>query len=248
MTMKVENRHGNKLVTGPTIIAKCPRPALAPSVISLLYGGINALKFLFDLFPIILFFIAYEFGEKNPDLANSILLTLGVHLEGATKPGVFLATLVAIAATFIQLGWAWFKYRKIDTMLWVSLVLITVFGGLTLVLHDETFIKWKPTVLYWIFALSLGLAPLLFERNLIRLMMEKQLSLPDAVWTKLNLGWAGFFAFMGVANLYVALNYSTDAWVNFKMFGSLGLMLVFVIGQTLYLSRHMDAAEQEEKK
>lgn len=197
------------------------------------------MKFLFDLFPIILFFLAYTWGEKNPDTANAILAGLGVHLEAASKPGVFLATLVAILATFIQLAWAWLRYRKIDTMLWVSLALITVFGGLTLFLHDEAFIKWKPTVLYWIFALALGLAPLLFERNLIRLMMEKQLSLPDDIWTRLNLGWAGFFAFMGVANLFVAFNYSTDAWVNFKMFGSLGLMLAFVIGQTLYLSRHI---------
>lgn len=204
------------------------------------------MRFLFDLFPIILFFAAYELGGAFPDQANTILLALGVHLESATKPGVFLATLVAILATFIQLGWAWFKYRKIDAMLWISLVLIVGFGGLTLFLHDETFIKWKPTVLYWIFALALGLAPLLFERNLIRLMMEKQLSLPDPVWAKLNLSWAGFFAFMGVANLYVALNYSTDTWVNFKMFGSLGLMLLFVIGQTLYLSRHMDAIEVRE--
>jgi len=204
------------------------------------------LKFLFDLFPIVLFFVTYELGEIFPDQANAILQALGVQLESASKPGVFLATLVAIIATFVQLGWAWFRHRKIDTMLWVSLVLITVFGGLTLFLHDETFIKWKPTVLYWIFALTLGLAPLLFERNLIRMMMEKQLSLPDGVWAKLNLGWAAFFAFMGVANLYVAQNFSTDAWVNFKMFGSLGLMLVFVVGQTLYLSRHMDAAELDE--
>ncbi len=248
MTVEVENRHGNKLVTGLAIIAKCPRRTWTDSVAFQLCGGINALKFLFDLFPIILFFVAYELGETFPEQANAILLALGVHLESATKPGVFLATLVAILATFIQLGWAWLKYRKIDTMLWVSLVLIVGFGGLTLFLHDETFIKWKPTVLYWIFALALGLAPLLFERNLIRLMMEKQITLPEDVWAKLNLGWAGFFAFMGVANLYVALNYSTDAWVNFKMFGSLGLMLVFVIGQTLYLSRHMDAAEQREKE
>ncbi|HNQ03504.1 MAG TPA: septation protein A [Thiobacillaceae bacterium] len=206
------------------------------------------MKFLFDLFPIILFFAAYELGESFPVAANAILAGLGIQLETATKPGVFLATLVAILATFMQLAWAWFRYRRIDTMLWVSLALIVGFGGLTLFLHDETFIKWKPTVLYWIFALALGLAPLLFERNLIRLMMEKQLSLPDVVWTRLNLGWAGFFAFMGVANLYVALNYSTDAWVNFKMFGSLGLMLVFIIGQTLYLSRHLDAMPTQEAR
>jgi len=203
-------------------------------------------KFLFDLFPIILFFVAYQFGESRPDTANAILATLGIDV-GEAKPGVFLATLVAIVATFVQIGWVWMKHRKVDTMLWVSLVLITFFGGLTLFLHDETFIKWKPTVLYWLFALALGLAPLLFERNLIRMLMEKQLSLPDPVWTKLNLGWAGFFAFMGVANLYVAMNFSTDAWVNFKMFGSLGLMLVFVVGQTLYLSRHMNVADMDNK-
>ena len=202
------------------------------------------MKILFDLFPIILFFVAYEIGVTWPDLANSILTTLGVHLDSATKPGMFLATLVAILASFIQIGWVWLRQRKIDAMLWVSLVLITVLGGLTLILHNETFIKWKPTVLYWIFALSLGLAPILFERNLIRQMMEKQVSLPNAVWSRLNLAWAGFFTFMGFANLYVAQNYSSDVWVKFKMFGTLGLMLVFILGQTVYLSRHMQGGEK----
>ena len=196
------------------------------------------MKVLFDLFPIILFFVAYQVGEKNPESATAWLAALGITLEGA-KPGVFLATLVAILATFLQIGWVWLRHRKVDTMLWVSLVLIVVFGGATLMLHDETFIKWKPTVLYWLFAVVLGLAPLFFGRNLIRMMMEKQVSLPDPVWSRLNLAWAGFFAFMGIANLWVAMNFSTDAWVNFKMFGSIGLMLVFVIGQTFYLSKHI---------
>jgi intracellular septation protein len=201
------------------------------------------LKFLFDLFPIILFFAAYQWGDGHPDSARALLDSLGVHLGSADKPGVFLATLIAIVATFGQIAWVWVKHRKVDTMLWVSLGLITVFGGLTLFLHDETFIKWKPTVLYWLFAVSLGLAPILFERNLIRLMMQHQITLPDAIWARLNLAWAGFFLVMGVANLYVAMNYSTDAWVNFKMFGTLGLMLAFVVAQTLYLSKHI----QEEK-
>ena len=201
------------------------------------------MKILFDLFPIILFFAAYQVGERNPENASAWLAALGIVLDSGAKPGVFLATVVAIAATFIQIAWVWLRHRKVDTMLWVSLVLILVFGGATLFLHDETFIKWKPTVLYWLFALSLGLAPILFERNLIRLMMEKNVSLPDAVWSRLNLAWAAFFALMGVANLWVAMNYSTDAWVNFKMFGSLGLMLVFIVGQTLYLSRHIKDEE-----
>lgn len=197
------------------------------------------MKILFDLFPIILFFAAYQVGEKNPESATAWLAALGIALDSGAKPGVFLATVVAIAATFAQIAWVWIKHRKVDTMLWVSLVLIVVFGGATLFLHDENFIKWKPTVLYWLFALSLGLAPILFERNLIRLMMEKNVTLPDAVWSRLNLGWAGFFTLMGIANLWVAMHYSTDAWVNFKMFGSLGLMLVFIIAQTIYLSRHI---------
>jgi intracellular septation protein len=196
-------------------------------------------KILFDLFPIILFFIAYQVGEKNPESATALLASLGIILDGGAKPGVYVATLVAIIATFLQIAWVLLKHRKVDTMLWISLVLIVVMGGATLLLHDETFIKWKPTVLYWLFALSLGLAPILFERNLIRLMMEKQVTLPDSVWTRLNLGWATFFTFMGILNLWVAMNYSTDAWVNFKMFGSLGLMVLFIIGQTVYLSRHI---------
>jgi len=201
------------------------------------------LKILFDLFPIILFFVAYQYGASHPAIATSWLAALGIVLDSGAKPGVFLATVVAIAATFMQIAWVWVKHRKVDTMLWVSLALIVVFGGATLFLHDENFIKWKPTVLYWLFALSLGLAPMLFERNLIRLMMEKNVSLPDTVCTRLNLAWAAFFTLMGVANLWVAMNYSTDDWVNFKMFGSLGLMLAFIIGQTVYLSRHIKEEE-----
>ncbi len=197
------------------------------------------MKILFDLFPIVLFFAAYQYGASHPQSATDLLALLGIALDSGQKPGVFLATVVAIAATFVQITWVWIKHRKVDAMLWISLGLIVVFGGATLFLHDENFIKWKPTVLYWMFALSLGLAPMLFERNLIRMMMEKNVQLPDSIWTRLNLAWAAFFTLMGVTNLYVAMNYSTDAWVNFKMFGSLGLMLLFIIGQTIYLSRHI---------
>jgi len=197
-------------------------------------------KILFDLFPIILFFVAYQLGESNPEAAAAWLGALGIGLESGVKPGVFLATLVAILATFAQIAWVWLRRRKVENMLWISLILIVVFGGATLLLHDEAFIKWKPSVLYWLFALTLGLAPILFGRNLIRLMMQKQVSLPDAVWARLNLGWAGFFTFMGIANLWVAMSFSTDAWVNFKMFGSLGLMLLFIVAQTFYLSKHIE--------
>jgi intracellular septation protein len=174
------------------------------------------MKFLFDLFPVILFFIAYKFA------------------------GIYAATGVAMAATFAQIGWLWFRGRKIDTMLWVSLVIITVFGGMTLALHDETFIKWKPTVLYWAFAAVLLGGTLFFKKNLMRTLLAEQMELPEAAWKTVNWSWIGFFLFMGVANLVVAFNFSTDDWVNFKLFGGMGLMLVFVLGQGLLLSKYLE--------
>ncbi len=174
------------------------------------------MKFLFDLLPVILFFAAFKFF------------------------GIYIATGVAIAATFLQIGWLLLRKRKIDNMLWVSLGVITVFGGATLLLHDETFIKWKPTVLYWLFGATLLIAEFAFRKNLIKAMMEKQMTLPAAVWRKLLFSWTGFFAVMGVLNLYVAFNYPTDTWVNFKLFGGMGLMLVFVLLQGVMLAKHLD--------
>ncbi len=180
------------------------------------------MKFLFDLFPVLLFFIAFKFA------------------------GIFVATGVAIAATFAQIGWLWFKKRKIDTMLWVSLGIITVFGGLTLVFQDETFIKLKPTILYWAFAIALSSGILFFKKNLIRALLVEQMVLPETVWNTLNWSWVGFFVFMGFLNLAVAFafNFSTETWVNFKLFGGMGLMLVFVVAQGLLLAKYIE----EEKK
>jgi intracellular septation protein len=173
------------------------------------------MKMLFDVFPVLLFFVAYQFY------------------------GIYVATAVAIAATFMQIGWVWLRHRSVDKMLWVSLALITVFGGATLLFRDDTFIKWKPTVLYWLFAAVLAIAAAGFRKNLIRSMMEKQVSLPDDVWGRLLMSWIGFFALMGVLNLYVAYNFSLDAWVNFKLFGGIGLMIAFVLLQALMLSKHI---------
>jgi intracellular septation protein len=177
------------------------------------------MKFLFDLFPVILFFAAFKLFD------------------------IYVATAVAIAATFVQIGWMRFRRRRVDNMLWVSLGVIVVFGGATLLLRDETFIKWKPTVLYWLFGAALLIAELGFRKNLIRAMMEKQVALPDIVWRKLLMSWVGFFAVMGVLNLYVAFSFSTDAWVNFKLFGGMGLMLAFVVLQALMLSKYVDVKE-----
>ena len=205
------------------------------------------MKLLFDLFPVILFFAAFKYSEKNPETAASwVASLLGSALVDAKQAPILLATVVVIAATVAQIAWVHFRHGKVDKMLWVSLVLVVVFGGLTLIFQDETFIKWKPTVLYWTFALVLAVSALLFRKNLIRALMQEQITLPEAVWTKLNLAWIGFFAFMGVANLAVAFafGFSTDAWVNFKLFGGIGLMLVFALLQGLMLSRYID----EEKK
>ena len=173
------------------------------------------MKVLFDIFPVILFFAAFKLF------------------------GIYVATAVAIGATFAQIAWVWMRHRRVDNMLWVSLAVITVFGGATLLLKDDTFIRWKPTVLYWLFGVVLAVGAFVFKKNLVRSMMEKQVSLPEPVWTRLLLSWVAFFAVMGVLNLYVAYNYSLDAWVNFKMFGGIGLMLAFVLAQALVLARHV---------
>src|SRR5205814_75016 len=137
------------------------------------------------------------------------------------------ATATAIVATVLQVGWLKLRKQRVHGMLWASLAIIVVFGGATLVLQDETFIKWKPTVLYWMFGVVLACSALLFRKNLIRLMLSEQMRLPDPVWGRLNWSWVVFFAFMGAANLYVAYNFPTDLWVNFKLFGGTGLMVLF---------------------
>lgn len=197
------------------------------------------MKFLFDLLPVILFFAAYKFAGADPEASLSLASRwLGDGIVAGQAP-ILIATVVAIVATFLQIVLVWFKHRKVERMLWVSLVIIVVFGGATLLFHNPTFIKWKPTALYWLFAGVLAFSALLLKRNLIRKMLEAQIQLPDAVWSKLNLAWAGFFAGMGCLNLYVAYNFSEEAWVNFKLFGGMGLMLGFVLAQGFYLSRHM---------
>ena len=203
-------------------------------------------KLLFDLFPIIVFFVAYKLGDSNAEATRAFMASLGLPQPVGVdeKPGIYFATLVAIVASFVQIGWVKLRGHTVETMLWVSLGIIAVFGGATLWLHDESFIKWKPTVLYWIFAgVIFGAAA--FGRNVIKSLMTAQMELPDPAWSRLNASWGGFFAFMGLANLVVAFNFSTDAWVNFKLFGSLGLMLVFVIGQSMMLAKYMDKEEKQ---
>jgi intracellular septation protein len=173
------------------------------------------MKFLFDLLPVVLFFVAFKLAD------------------------IYVATAVAIATTVLQVGWLKLRRQRVPGMLWASLAIIVVFGGATLLLQDETFIKWKPTVLYWLFGAVLAGAALA-RRNLIRSVLSQEMQLPDIVWSRLNWSWIGFFVFMGAANLYVAYNFSTDLWVNFKLFGGMGLMLVFVVAQAVVLARYVE--------
>lgn len=182
------------------------------------------MKIFFDLFPVGLFFLAYQWG------------------------GIYWATGTAIVASTLQIGTLLLLKRRVDPAAWIGFVVITLFGGLTLWTHlhpvaglDATvFIRWKPTVLYWIFASILALGPLLFQRNPIKSLLSQQLQLPDPVWTRLNLIWSLFFVALGALNLYVAFTFSEAIWVKFKLFGLMALMLVFVIGQGVYLARFIE--------
>ena len=173
------------------------------------------MKFLFDLLPVILFFLAFKLYD------------------------IFLATAVAIVAAIAQISWLWLRRRQVDKMMWINLAIIVIFGGATLISQDETFIKWKPTVLYWLIATVLLLSNLIFRKNLIQTMLEKQIVLPLFVWNRLNLSWFGFFLTMGCINLYVAFSFSVDTWVTFKLFGATGLMLVFIIMQMMMLGKYL---------
>jgi intracellular septation protein len=206
------------------------------------------MKILFDFLPILLFFGTFKFAEADAqasaDFATrhfGFLVNGGV--VGPTEGPVLLATLVVIVATLAQIGFLLARGRKVDLMLWVSLALVVVLGGATVWFHNETFIKWKPSMLYWAMGLAFWISQAVFRKNLLQALMGEQLELPAAVWQRLNFAWIAFFAMMGLLNLYVAYSFSTAVWVNFKLFGGLGLMLLFTLAQGVYLSRHIKPAE-----
>ncbi len=207
------------------------------------------MKFLFDLFPVILFFGSFSWAKNHIATAQTIadkylsMFVAGNSIPESSVP-ILLATALAIVASVLQIVYLMARRKKIEATLWISLIVITVFGGATIYFGSEEFIKWKPTVLYWLFGAGLFIASLVFRKNLIRSMMEKKIQLPDPVWKKLNLAWIAFFAVMGVLNLYVAFwgGYETSTWVSFKLFGGMGLMFLFVVGQSIYLSRYLKDA------
>jgi intracellular septation protein len=170
------------------------------------------MKLFFDFFPIIAFFIAYKVYD------------------------IYAATIVAIVAIFLQIGITFAKGQKPEMMHWITLVLITVMGGATLFLHNEMFIKWKPTAVYWVLALILGGSQFFTNKTAVQRLLEKNITLPQKVWKSLNFGWCSFFSIMGILNLYVVYQFDTNTWVNFKLFGTLGLTILFVIIQGIYLA------------
>jgi intracellular septation protein len=180
------------------------------------------MKLLIDFFPIALFFAAFKIWD------------------------IYVATGVAIVATIAQIAWLKHSTGKVEPMQWLSLGIIIVFGGATILSHDESFIKWKPTILYWLMGGALAVGMLFLRKNLLKSLMGSQLQLPDNAWRAMNWSWIAFFAVMGVLNLWVAFNFDTNTWVNFKLFGGLGLMAVFVIAQALFLGRYIKDPKEAE--
>ncbi len=173
------------------------------------------MKMLFDFFPIILFFIAYKFQD------------------------IYFATIVAMISTILQVFFSWIKKKKVEMMHIITLVMIIFLGGATIFLQNDIFIKWKVSVVNWLFSIILLGSHFVGEKTVIERLMEKSIELPKYVWNRLNVSWSGFFAFIGCLNIYVVYNYDTDTWVNFKLFGVLGITLVFVILQSIFMAKHI---------
>jgi intracellular septation protein len=205
------------------------------------------MKFLFDLFPVILFFGVFKWGEGHEQAAHGIVQQFlgGMISGGAITPAVspiILATVTGIIATVLQIGYLMLRGRKVDGMLWVSAAVITIMGGATIYLHDDTFIKWKPTILYWTFAAILFVYQVFMGKNLMRSVLGEAFKLPEPVWPRVCYAWIWFLFALGALNLLVAFvifKGNTSAWVNFKVFGATGIFFAFTVGQALVLSKYL---------
>jgi intracellular septation protein len=173
------------------------------------------MKLFFDFLPILIFFIAYKLG------------------------GIYIATAFAMLAALAQIIVSYFRTRKIEIMPLITFLMVMLLGGATLFLHNEIFIKWKPTIVYWVLSMVFLLSPLVLKKPLVQKMLESNLVLPSKAWQILNAAWYLFFLVMGFLNLFVVYNFSTETWVNFKLFGTLGLTLLFVLGQGVIISRFL---------
>jgi intracellular septation protein len=204
------------------------------------------MKFLFDFFPLILFFVVYKLGMGDQQAALALVNQyLGAMTSGqvaADQAPIMLATVVGIIATVLQIGYLLARRQKVHGMLWVSFGVITIMGGATIYFHDDTFIKWKPTILYWAFGLALLVSQLFFGKNLMRKVMEDAVKLPEPIWARVGYAWMAFLFFLGALNLlmaFVVFKADTSAWVSFKVFGMTGIFFAFVIAQTLLLFKYV---------
>ena len=201
-------------------------PGRAATLASLNARANRHMKLLFDFFPVLLFFVAFK-------------------LHDDPQQGFLTATVVIIIATMVQMTVWWFLHKRVEKLHIITLVLLVTFGGITLALQDEIYLKWKPTAVNWLFGLAFLGSEYIGKKSLLKRLMEANIKLPEPVWTRLNFGWVGFFLFAGALNLYVVYNYDTDTWVDFKLFGLMGLTLVFVVAQGFYLVRHIEEDKPE---
>ena len=178
------------------------------------------MKLLFDILPVVLFFITFKLYDDP-------------------QQGIIAATVVIMLATLLQVMFTWLRHRRVERMHLITLALIIVLGGITVILKDDIYVKWKPTVVNWSFALAFMIVPWLGKKTLVERMMGAKITLPKALWQRLNLAWIVFFVFLGALNLFVLYRFDTATWVNFKLFGMIGLTLVFVLLQAVFMYRYM---------
>ena len=188
------------------------------------------MKLILDFFPIVIFFVVYK-----------------------TTGDLITATAVLIPATMLQMAYTWWSTKRIEKMQLITLIMVVFFGGMTVILKDPIFIKWKPSVVNWLFAVVFFGSQFIGNKPVVQRLMESGVQLPHNAWRGLNMAWVVFFGAMGVINLYVAFNFSEETWVNFKLFGMLGLTIVFIVAQGVYMAKHMvhppeTLSESEEEK
>jgi len=212
------------------------------------------MKFLFDFFPILLFFGVFKVAEMNEQgtltlvnaLVGSFVSDGGIKSDQAP---IMLATIVAIVASVLQISYVKLRGRKVDIMLWISFAVISIFGGLTIYFHNDVFIKWKPTIIYWLYSGAMLVAQFGFGKNMMRQVMEVQIKLPELVWTRIGIAWIAFFFALGLINLlaaFVIFADNTSSWVTFKAFGINGMLIAFVVVQTLFLSKYLEDEKEEQ--
>ncbi|ABK45936.1 Intracellular septation protein A [Magnetococcus marinus MC-1] len=182
------------------------------------------MRFALELLAIVVFFVVYKLD------------------------GIYSATAALIIMVLLNVFYHWFKHRHVPSMMWITLILVMLFGGATLIFHDPLFIKWKPSILQWVLASGFLASHLIGKRVLVARMLDNQISMPSLHWRRLNAAWVLFLLFSGALNLYVAYTFSEEIWVSFKLFGLMGLTILFLIGQAFYMSRHGSEVRVEERK